>query len=426
MESIFQRHQSTLQRVLDAFRQTEYGVDQRQQYVQDSPLDYERWCKIPLIGSSLLTTQPATLALDRANCIEFTTSGSSGKFKTIFVPLPLWVIPLSKELDALAKNPKTVFLRSQRSAGVFLRSHEETFRARYPRARFEQFSDVKSTAQALTDCAFLYFFDYPAGFARLLHFIEAALGQGLVDPGKVANILVHAKLTGEPMDPASVKSLTERSVKIFRTAPEFELFYGAAEVGPIAKHDYSAQDTGVPYRILDDLCLVEVLDPDSHKPIENGVGLVVVTSFRTTGTIILRYNLGDTVSIRTDKGKRYLERIARPNSLPIAGRKLSAQFLSDALKKEFGSSLQLKLVRTIDASTGAQVVQITTFFPSGQKVNDKEVRDSVVGLIVSSLHLDQEIASGTVAIDVTTKTQDQWEEGTPEKSWQIQDNAGLN
>ncbi len=73
--------------------------------------------------------------------------------------------------------------------------------------------------------------------------------------------------------------------------------YGSEETDGIGSE--CAQHNG--YHIFDNSLLVEILDPETLSPAEKNEGAMAVTKLDNTGTILIRYLLGDKVKIITEK-----------------------------------------------------------------------------------------------------------------------------
>ncbi|MGE5707289.1 MAG: acyl-CoA reductase, partial [Bacteroidota bacterium] len=72
----------------------------------------------------------------------------------------------------------------------------------------------------------------------------------------------------------------------------FSVGYAAVDVGPIAYACDCAE--GTVHHVASDYCFVELLDPTTHQPVQDGeVGEIVVTNLSRTLTPIVRYALGD-------------------------------------------------------------------------------------------------------------------------------------
>jgi len=83
--------------------------------------------------------------------------------------------------------------------------------------------------------------------------------------------------------------------------------YAATEIGPIACSDVA--DSILLKCVYPENAFVEVLDPKTHLP--SGEGRVVVTALNRTGSVFIRYDLGDIARLLFEEGSAYLEVLSR-------------------------------------------------------------------------------------------------------------------
>ena len=96
---------------------------------------------------------------------------------------------------------------------------------------------------------------------------------------------------GEPIVPAQRQLIKE----IF--GADIYGIYGSEETDGIGSE--CNQHNG--YHIFDNGLLIEILDPETFSPAEKNEGAMAVTKLDSTGTILVRYLLGDKAKIITEK-----------------------------------------------------------------------------------------------------------------------------
>jgi phenylacetate-CoA ligase len=100
-----------------------------------------------------------------------------------------------------------------------------------------------------------------------------------------------AFVTGEGLPEAARAELTEALRRVGRPDAWVSISYGSTEMqgGMVECAPGSGYHNPAP-----DQLYVEIVDPDSHQPVPDGVpGLVLLTHLRRRGTLLLRYALGD-------------------------------------------------------------------------------------------------------------------------------------
>ncbi|HUT50864.1 MAG TPA: AMP-binding protein [Alphaproteobacteria bacterium] len=98
-------------------------------------------------------------------------------------------------------------------------------------------------------------------------------------------------VTGEALYPEARRDLVERLVDLGATDPVISGSYGMTEMQGGAVE--CPTGTGF-HNPLPDQFLIEIVDPESHRPVTDGTeGLVLLTHLNRRGTVLLRYAVGD-------------------------------------------------------------------------------------------------------------------------------------
>ncbi|PIR06755.1 hypothetical protein COV54_02125 [Candidatus Jorgensenbacteria bacterium CG11_big_fil_rev_8_21_14_0_20_38_23] len=123
--------------------------------------------------------------------------------------------------------------------------------------------------------------------------------------------------------------------------------YGSEETDGIgAECDYHCG-----YHIFDETLLIEILNPETLLPAEENKGALVVTKLGYSGTVLLRYLLGDLVEITKEPckcGRKELRIFPRGRVKEVVwlydGRKVSLQSIENALNMIFHEIPQYQIV----------------------------------------------------------------------------------
>jgi len=123
--------------------------------------------------------------------------------------------------------------------------------------------------------------------------------------------------------------------------------YGSEETDGIgAECDYHCG-----YHIFDETLLIEILNPETLLPAEENKGALAVTKIGYSGTVLLRYLLGDLVEIIKETckcGRKELRIFPRGRIKEVIwlydGRKVSLQSIENALNMIFGEVPQYQII----------------------------------------------------------------------------------
>jgi hypothetical protein len=293
----------------------------------------------------------------------------------------------------------------------------------YPGKEFTGFCDEYSVSKILGKFETLIFFSYPTAFTRFIYLAENAVEKGMITRNAIVTHNIYAKLTGESVSVKMVSNWRERVHNLLGFFPEVSIRYGATEVQEIGVCDWDESKIGIEYETTHRNCFVEILEPKTLTPIEAGEGLVIVTSFRTSGTIIIRYPLGDLVFSRIENGKRYLSSINRENYFNIAGNSLSIQYLANQISNKFGNSIRLNAYHHIDRYTGLESVIISVFYVIGEvTTSPHEIEAYIRKLLITTLPIGSKIRDGMVLLKIDAKgvIKTDWRH---KKKWALEEKA---
>ncbi len=132
-----------------------------------------------------------------------------------------------------------------------------------------------------------------------LHLASVARKEGIPLSGSSVRTLLVA---GEPGG-----SLPHVRSQLAEAWPAAEIIdhYGMTEVGPVA---FSIPGKSCALRLLEDRYLVEIIDPHTLRPVEEGeTGELVLTPLGRAAWPLFRYRTGDLVRSRREGGERFLE-----------------------------------------------------------------------------------------------------------------------
>jgi phenylacetate-CoA ligase len=125
--------------------------------------------------------------------------------------------------------------------------------------------------------------------------------------------------------------------------------YGSEETDGIgAECDYHCG-----YHVFDETLFIEILNPETLLPAESNRGVLVITKLGYSGTVLLRYLLGDLVEINQNIckcGRKELRIVPTGRMEEVIwlydGRKISLKSIEDALKISFGEIPQYQTIVT--------------------------------------------------------------------------------
>lgn len=179
--------------------------------------------------------------------------------------------------------------------------------------------------------------------------------------------------------------------------------YGCTELLGIGKSDFDPSAASIEYQLTGQDCFAEVLDRRDLRPIYEGQGVLCATSYRTSGTILYRYVLGDNIEVFERDGDRYVRNIRRPDALIVTGNTVSLSDLVAGSRISTGLEICIEVRKTIDQVTGVQYVDVTTYVPSTRQADIDAAGDDIEGRLLEQLKIRPAVAAGFVVLTVRAR-----------------------
>ncbi len=419
---LFSENIDRFREVIGAIAQTNYG--------KKNPLisrirNYEDFLSLPIITADELNLVPGDLTIDVKSCHKIKTSGTTGKYKTIYLPKPLLADPLGKIEDRLIRNSKSVFIFAAMDFGSepFMLAHHNRYKNDYPNASFKKISGVDSVISILQNYEAISIFDYPSFFMRFIYFSYLAIKSGQISKEELKVRNVHAKLTGEPMHPTKIKRWMYECKNTLGCIPIMNLRYGASEVKEIGVCNFEIYDDEITYHVRNQHSFLEVLDPVTNLPVLGKEGKVVVTAFRETGTILLRYFLGDYATAFVKNDQLYIKNIYRPGVLYIAGISISLDYITSCFIDQFGPGIRIHAKRLLSSVTGVYKFYIKFFIyeDCNPTIKNFDLGQYFVKLVKQSIPIIEELLNDRAVIFKFEKATIYSKQWGHEKYWKYQE-----
>lgn len=335
---------------------------------------------------------------------EYTTTGTSGKPRSVFWPAnpAADVETLVQKFDT-SQRTTSIYSSAVADTDIFLKTHLRGLRDAVPTITTRSFATIADVSEIVRTSKTIVLTDYPSAFARFVRLTFAAVQKGKLSSADVRGTNLVARLTGEPMAAGDLRTwhqgATELGYNVF-----VELRYGCTELLGIGKSDFDPAADRVEYRLTDAGCFVEVLDRSDLTPIYEGRGLLCATSYRTSGTILYRYLLGDEVEVFESCGERYVRDIRRDDALIVTGNTASLSDLAAQSRASTRLELCLEVTKRIDRPTGVQFVDVLVYVPSSLASNLDAAGLDVRNRFLDALKLRPAVASGFVVLTVESRT----------------------
>jgi phenylacetate-coenzyme A ligase PaaK-like adenylate-forming protein len=181
--------------------------------------------------------------------------------------------------------------------------------------------------------------------------------------------------TGEPILEAHRKAVREAwDAEIFGT-------YGTEEFDGVAYECEAHQG----YHIVDDDLIVEIADPDLRVPTGGKTGLLVMSKINRTGTVLLRYPVGDIAEVneapcRCGSGSPRIILLGRVSETLFLynGLKITINAVEEAIKSALGTLPLYQLVVQGEKDKESLVLIV-------QHAPSEETRGRILRSILSSL-----------------------------------------
>jgi hypothetical protein len=154
------------------------------------------------------------------------------------------------------------------------------------------------------------------------------------------------------------------------------------------------------------------------SPIYEGRGIVCATAYRTRGTILYRYLLGDSVYLFEEDGRRYVRDITRSDALNITGNTASLSDVVAGSRLATGLEVCLDVRKTVSQSSGIQTLDVVTYVPSNRDGDLELARSAVLARLVEQLKIGPAIEGGLVELRVSAEQLESGEDRR-RKAWRL-------
>ena len=349
MNKYFKSYLNELKQVYEVFRQTEYGRSLNLSTWSFN--SYDDFLSLPILDSKVNFDE---LFIPGENLYPFITSRSTGTPKVIYKEIG-GIFGYSDQTDKLLKSRSVVFLHSKRRSGEgFYETIDYNHKRMYPNAFFAEFSNREELLKYVSMGDVLFIIEYPLMCEWILFQMEKALKSKEICLSDIKKEKVFLKISGEHISPKRLKKIVERIKKLFQTDVEYSISYGANEIGLIGvyvprKHGYIYHNNFI-YKIIPTL-FVEVVNNE-----------IILTPFRTKGTILFRYRIGDIGKLFFKRSNPYIQIYGRKEStMYLAGSQLNIDSLYYSIEKMV-SPLSLKIINT--AEEAKQNINIVVISPT--------------------------------------------------------------
>lgn len=404
MEPYYQSCKKHLLLVYQALGKTKFG----REYQQRNIPNYSAFAKhVPLTEETLLRERPNDLIASGSSKLKkFRSSGTTGTQKIIYVPGNTTpdIIP-QNVIDALSKYKNPLFIgthsKSPEPEYVYW-AYENIYRYYCPKFQAKEFYNIKTAINIAKKSEFIIIYDYPSGVQRFLFYISQYLGKYPTERQNFKKRVTVIELCGEPIEIGYLQQLSEKASNLFGVDPVIWVSYGLTEVGNVGIYKYKKNDHELLYE-LDTNIFVETLDIIDHKPLGIGKkGEIVITSFRTQGTIICRYRTRDIGSLIFNKGKlylRFIERDPRTATVFIAGGKFSILDLRNTIVGKFHILSTIEVKRKIVSREGKEMLSIDIYLPTKLNVTSTTmVKRFIVDWVTKEVWISPGIEEGKFKI----------------------------
>jgi hypothetical protein len=421
--SVTVSHFNTIQpKILKAFQsflQTPYARDLRIPRELSAPETYEQMISYDPVRAECLPGGDLSSLLLTTDKIEgFSTTGTHGTPRVVYLPSDP-AKPVSHLLDRTDPGDRITVTHTSAivDTDLFLKAHLEGFRRADRNLAVKDFATATDVSEILLSSDAVILFDYPAAFARFVRLAKMAADSGALSKRDMAKTKLIALLTGEPMNTEDLSAWHTRA-RDLGLVPVIELGYGCTELEGIGMSTFEPNTPFVEYRLTDQDCFAEVLNPDSRQPIYEGRGVLCATSFRTSGTIFFRYVLGDHVDIFERAGERYIRNISRPDSLIVVGSTVSLSDFIATARRAIGLEICLDTTKTTDPTSGVQRVKVVVSVPDSSRADMIAAGDHVEHMLIEQLKLGPALTAGHVVLDVHAEASSS-ANGRRRKAWRL-------
>jgi hypothetical protein len=390
MEDYFKKNAEKLKETYELFRSTNFGRNLN--LPKWSISNYNMFKKLPL-------TDPKKVDLERLfipgdGLWTFKTSGVSGNIKTVYRDIGT-IVGYPEEMDKTIRNHITVFLHSKRRIGEsYYITHDFNHKKMYPRGIFLEYENREQLLEYAQRGEVLFIIEYPLMTEWICYQLETAIESGTILPKNIAKKKVYLELSGEPVTEYQIQSIVKRLQKIFQCDVDYFVTYGLNEFGHVGTYIPELHGPKIVYEVVPSLFVEEVNEE------------IIITSFRTSGTILFRYRTYDKGKLLFRNDRPFLSDIRKSEDegfLYAAGAKINVPSILENIKKLVGGPVGIEFFKREYSKSGKCELELIIHGDiRGEKVLDLSAE--VKRLIMESAILDVEDYLGIVDIRINFST----------------------
>jgi len=330
---------------------------------------FERYFEVPLTSEESLSKDPLSFVALSDRVVRATTSGgTSGRRKIIFRTKE----DLERSLYTVTKIFRGLGVRAGDRIAI-LQPFDMWNTGHHAMAAFEKIGALSfPVGLSGTDEYVLWLLEK---FKCDTVFSTPSRASLLASMGNKLKFIKRVICTGEPILEAHRKAVREAwDAEIFGT-------YGTEEFDGVAYECEAHQG----YHIVDDDLIVEIADPDLRVPTGGKTGLLVMSKINRTGTVLLRYPVGDIAEVdeapcRCGSGSPRIILLGRVSETLFLynGLKITINAVEEAIKSALGTLPLYQLVVQGEKDKESLVLVV-------QHAPSEETRGRILRSILSSL-----------------------------------------
>lgn len=332
-------------------------------------VDFERYYELPLIPDESLSSDPLSFVALIDKVVRATTSGgTSGKRKILFRTKE----DLDRSINVVTRLFKGLGLKKGDRAAI-LQPFDMWNTGHHAMAAFQRIGALSfPIGLSGTDEYILWLIEK---FSCNIIFSTPSRASLLASLGNKIKSIEKVFCTSEPILQSHRNLIAEGwGAEVFGT-------YGTEEFDGIA-YECEAHNG---YHIVDDDLITEIIDPNLLIPSGNKIGLLVLSKINRTGTVLLRYPVGDIVEIDLSPCKcgcntpriKFLGRTSESIYL-YNGLKITLKSIEEAIKSVTGSLPLYQII--IEGEGGKESLTLII-----QHKRSEEFRSRLLGALLLSL-----------------------------------------
>jgi len=389
-EKYYQKNRKRIQSTIEALSKTKYGKICRIKPDLHTYLSFTK--SVPVFNEKLLLKHEKNIVLGKISSYrKVATSGTMGKPKIVYKKRIIRGQPViySKKIDKLIKRNKTIIIHTSRLNSNFIYANDMIYKYLYPKIRIfkPNFNSPVELSKIVKLGKILIFYDILPPIYRFLYSLKMAIKLGLIKRNELKKKFIGIGITGEVMKSNDIYKIYKQVKTVFGIYPYIVLNYGMNEIGKIGYCIYRPNKKII-YNIFSTNVFIEILSPETNIPVFGRMGEIVITSFSTTGSIIVRYRTGDLGKMFFLRGKPFLQIYGRLKHLKyMLGRAKFFSLLSieHLITKRFNLNLKLRCKRILNKETGTEYISIKIYGPPIRKELKKRISEFIKNKIRKSV-----------------------------------------